>query len=217
VALFRGEGSIGVRAEGWKYAREVVAPEGMVVERLYDLRSDPGETRDLSQAAPDDLARMRQLLAAQLLRSRSLHSLVVTGAGAPGTVSLRIQAPSAGSARIEHGHPPLRVLEEGPGVVLAYDGRLDGPILALAQFEPSADARYEIELVAGDRAVRRTLHAREAKPFDPERTLASVGEEPFAVGLVGPASPLARDGGVPQVLDARNLEALRALGYIEDE
>jgi arylsulfatase A-like enzyme len=217
VALFRGEGSIGVRAEGWKYAREVVAPEGMVVERLYDLRSDPGETRDLSQAAPDDLARMRQLLAAQLLRSRSLHSLVVTGAGAPGTVSLRIRAPSAGSARIEHGHPPLRVLEEGPGVVLAYDGRLDGPILALAQFEPSADARYEIELVAGDRAVRRTLHAREAKPFDPERTLASVGEEPFAVGLVGPASPLARDGGVPQVLDARNLEALRALGYIEDE
>jgi arylsulfatase A-like enzyme len=216
VALFRGEGSIGVRADGWKYAREVAAG-GTVVERLYDLHSDPGETRDLSQVAPGDLARMRQLLAAQLLRSRALHSLVVAGAGVPGPVSMRIRALSAGAARVEHGHPPLRVVEGGPGVVLAYEGRLEGPILALAQFEPSADARYEIDLVAGDQTLRRTLHARQAKPFDAERSLATAGEEPFAVGLVGPRSPRAPDGGAPEVLDARNLEALRALGYLRDE
>jgi len=137
-------------------------------------------SRGWSEAAPEDLGRLRQLLAAQLLHSRSLHSLVVSGAGVPGPASLRIRALSAGAARIEHGHPPLRVTADGPAVVLVYEGRLEGPILALAQFEPSADARYEIEIVAGDRVLRRTLYGAQVEPFDSKRTLATTGD--LAVG-----------------------------------
>ena len=174
-------------------------------------------SRGWSEAAPEDLGRLRQLLAAQLLHSRSLHSLVVSGAGVPGPASLRIRALSAGAARIEHGHPPLRVTADGPAVVLVYEGRLEGPILALAQFEPSADARYEIEIVAGDRVLRRTLYGAQVEPFDSKRTLATTGDEPFAVWLAGRATPTEPDGTTPEVLDARNLEALRALGYLEDE
>jgi arylsulfatase A-like enzyme len=52
----------GVRTEGWKYTFGPHNDE--LPEELYDLRKDPGETKNLAAGRPGDCARMRDLLRA---------------------------------------------------------------------------------------------------------------------------------------------------------
>lgn len=63
---------IGLRTPAWKYLRRVrpedgvgaIAPRG--AEELYDLRADPGETRDLASQQPEQVAARRDELVRRL-------------------------------------------------------------------------------------------------------------------------------------------------------
>jgi hypothetical protein len=102
-------------------------------------------------------------------------------------------------------------------VVLAHEGRLAGPWLAVVPIRTEGDARFELELDApGDPPlrVRRTLHSADARPLAAGPPGGGFAAGQVEVLLAGrpPARPAP---GAPEALDARNLEALRELGYVE--
>ncbi len=219
-ALFRGEGSVGLRAGGWKYVRVLdaaAAPGAVPGEQLFDLRRDPGETRNRADSEPVVVARMRQELVRHLLESRSAQSLLVSGTVGERRVRLMIRA--RGPARLlpELSHPPMGV--EGPAHIdplVVYEGPLEGPLLALAQFRVRGETTYEVTLSDPEDAgfgIRRTLRADAAETLRPGDLEALAHASGPDVRLFGP--PPAPAPQAPSTLDARNLEALRALGYLD--
>ena len=87
--FYDADGSLGVRYEGWKFIRPAGAPA-----ELYDLRSDPGETRSLVQRQPRRTAKFQALLREHFGRQTAGWRVAVRGrAGARFTLTARSNAP----------------------------------------------------------------------------------------------------------------------------
>jgi arylsulfatase A-like enzyme len=67
-------------------------PDGETRAELYDLRTDPGETRNLSQERPEDVCRLQGLLDAERRRQKEQrsHALKVAPVSAPDESTLRL-------------------------------------------------------------------------------------------------------------------------------
>lgn len=214
-ALSRGEGSVSLRLGGLKYARRV-SGEGVVREELFDLRSDPGEEHSLAAERPEVVARLRHEIDAEVLRRAPFQSLLLLGSSAGGRVSVRVRAGSDLHLVDELADPALRRVETPlAGTTLVWEGVLDGRPRLLAPFRVEGpEARVHVALRRDDGEWEsRLLRAAEAEPLA-EGGLGDVDASgPPRVVLVGAVARAAESE--PETLDARNLEALRALGYIE--
>jgi arylsulfatase len=90
-----------IESDRWKYVRVYAdkntawyARAGLYGETLFDLRADPGETRDVSFNHPDIVRRLRAALDEQLRGSTGWH-VAVRGSGQPADYRLTVQASKA--------------------------------------------------------------------------------------------------------------------------
>jgi len=197
---------MGLRTPNWKYVIRWV--EDVPYRGLYDLQQDPGEKTSVAKARPQERARLDEMLARFMLRTRSGPFVLVVGDGAPGTFQLVIETAGEGGQRSLVGLPP-RPETQSDDLEVAGGGR----VLALVQLdlEPGQPIRASL-MRAGQRVATVRGGSDDLSPYDPgafDRLL----ESPGAYLLQGPDRVGSTRVGPPTQVD--QVEDLRALGYIE--
>ncbi len=204
-----------VRRGGWKYLGRFRAPSR---EWLFDLAQDPGERRNVAAQHPEMLRSLRQEFLEDLLAARSGQTLLVTGDPPAEEYSIEVTWDREVSllpfAYPPGGEPGLSA-EGFPRV--EYSGVADSRVLLLARFEAPEGVRVDValrdggpspRLLAGGLEVDRGLRYRRGML---SRLLQTPGERAvvFRGSSAVPAAP------EPETVDERQIEALRAMGYVQ--
>ena len=187
--------AIAVRTSRWKY---ITSSEGGRKELLFDLERDPGETENVGPEHATELERFRLHALDHQLKSRpnALH-LVAIGDGR--ATEHRFVVDGVRQAHSLYGLP---VSPSGrTGVTIA--GRSPGPLLAVVRLGPSGTMQVD-----GDR-----LSARRYEAGDLEQLVRA--RRPGFTLFEGP--PVGESEAEAVELDARTLEAMKALGYIGED
>jgi len=207
-----------VRTASWKYIRPLLPHSGS--EQLFDLEADPGEYVDVAQQRPDVLREMRREAAEHiLLRHGGVFILVVRNEG---DHSIRIRW--GADAKLEQaGHVGLPLAED------VADGRLRfktsdfvfegpvgvGPLALLAGFMVPDGAEVQVSVDAGPDV--KVIEFPVYNNGDLRRIL-EIGD-PGIYGFTSPGRSYRSLENAHQGetrVDAQQLEALRALGYVDE-
>ncbi len=193
------EADVALRTSEWKYILRL-APGKPSRELLFDLGGDPLERTDVSATRGEVLERQRLLTLDYLLAHRPGLHLVALGARASPPVEIRVEGVRAAGTLF--GPPPARAAPEG----FSFSARGDARPLLVANLEAAGPVRVSGALeLAGP---VRPYHAGDLEEL--------VRREAVGVFLFqGPAA--AAETAPSRTLDARQLEALRALGYTGDD
>lgn len=188
--------AIAMRTPGWKYILKHVG-DRRPTEELFDLRQDPNEWRDAARNNAKQLRRMRLLTLDYVLRHRPGQYLVALRDGASSGGELSVTGLVA--ARPLYGIPPVRAGDS----VMQFEGESPGPLLFVARVEIEG----EPGLVDSEQAVG------ELARYEAGELLRLVEQGGGGVYLFdGPPLAAPSEGG-RRSMDARQLEALRGLGY----
>jgi hypothetical protein len=191
------KGAAAVRNRRWKYIlRYARRPEAF--ESLFDLRADPAEKNNAAAQYPDVVERMRLQMLDYFLLRRPGRYLVAIGGDSPEHFHYLIQGVTWAAPLF--GVRPRR--SEGGGVL--FEGDSTGPLVLVSDLD-----------VAGPIVVGETEYSvqdfRRYSAGDLERLLRD--GKPGIHLFEGPPR-IAEDPGPLQTMDLRQLEALRALGYV---
>ncbi len=217
VSVDEPSGLVAVRFGGWKYIqrpRESGPPE----EKLFDLRADPAEAHDVAASFPQRVEALRRQALERLLVERPGRTVVVTSDGrADREYEISIAWDDRAGLR-SLVHPPLAAAR-GSKRVHQFRFQATGPLVLVAPFKTDGQNEVEVE-----------VHAAGSPPFDLVKRGTAADFRPFNPGdLNRLQGPRAKPGihlfetSVPQETetqeppateDARQLEALRALGYV---
>jgi len=136
--------ALSVRRDDFKYTLRYRQDRG-VEEQLFDLGRDPGETRDVTLAQAEVLARLQVLAAQHWLQTRPGPFVLVLGNDAVGRLdlSLRADGPLRGVERLlgPRGRPA------GKGG-FRFQGTGRGPVLLATRALAPAGAKLAIEVSA---------------------------------------------------------------------
>ena len=197
---------VGLRTPQWKYVLRTHG--GRTYAQLYDLLADPGESDNLAGGRPETVARLNEVLARFLLRTREGPFLLVVDDGNPGTRRLGIAGVEPSEQRSLLGLLPAPA---GDSRDLSVAG--GGKVLALLQLDLAAGRTVEATLSTGGRPLFEVeVEGADVARYDPahwERLLATPG----IYLLRGPEQAGAKRVGRPTNVD--QVEDLRALGYID--
>jgi hypothetical protein len=101
-----------VRSDRWRFLFDRATESG----RLYDLKNDPGETRDVAASHPEVVASLRRLLDEQAERDRELVERVGPPADPPVLdEDLQRELRALGYLTDADDQPEERVLSPGSG------------------------------------------------------------------------------------------------------
>ncbi len=200
---------VSVRARGRKLVLSY--PPGQPPrQRLFDLRHDPQEQKDVLAADGATAQRLRAQLVQFLLHERRGRYVLVLGDGKMHSYTVKVDVtPSLRAVRSLLGVP----LVKKSGGKLDFYGGLSSPIVLFAHLEGPETMRASVHVQASGIASPVMLEEAAFAPFE-EVSLqpsddASVQVHLFTVS----ASQLA--GSRRQKINGERLDALRALGYIE--
>ncbi len=215
LAICEGSwGQLAVRHEGWKYILDS-GIDDPPTEALYHVDADPDERQNLVADEPGRLRRLRALAVDYLLRNRWGAHLVVSGAEAGRDYQVRLSAEPADLAPRSRFGPAFEPADR-PGEFLAR-GQADDSLLLVARLEPVDGLRLRVEVEvegAPAPALTRSLSLAAAPPYAGPDSPARPSSPALEIALyrtdrTSPAAPSAAP------LDARQQDALRALGYVD--
>ncbi len=147
--------AVGVRHGAWSY----VGWRGTQEEELYDLASDPGETRNLAEADPEQLGAMRRTLAGLAMEAARGYRLVVAGPRAE-SVTVELESDSALSYL---DIPTMR--DGGVSRIRGEDAEPSGEAAAA----PSEEAKHHLVVAVG---AGGDPHVILLEPDDPKGTVS---------------------------------------------
>lgn len=191
---------LSVRTPQWKYiSRYWRDPDSS--EALFDLQTDPSERRNVAAEQPVVAARMRLQVLDYLMLHRSGCYMVAIESGSGETCDWLVH----GMESPTHLHGiEGRPLEEGR---VRFDGMAGGPLAVVSRFVQVAP------LHVGDAHSPEQFCVR-YRAGDLERLLLAPQKGVHFFG--GPST--AKEQLLPlQTMDPRQLEALRAMGYLGDD
>ncbi len=206
-----------VRHAGFKYMREI-QPGGGGGEWLFDLARDRDEERDVAAGEPGVFEALRSLAVEEAAKSTAGGVLLlVRGAGqlAADEVVLVWSEP-ARRRQFEHFGPAWAGCQEAS---CRYRGTPRGRLALADLYEAPRQARVEVALLAAGRpAWEGSVELAAAAPLTPGAVARfTAGDGPAALALWAPPGrdAAAGEGELP-VLSSEQLEALEALGYLDD-
>ncbi len=206
-----------VRRAGFKYMREIV-PGGGGEEWLFDLARDPGEDVDAAAREPGRFEELRSLAVEQAaLQGAGGALILVRGAASVGADELLLTW-SPAARRRTFAHFGLS-LETCAASVCGYRGAPRGRLALADLFDASREATVEVALSAAGRSLwQERLALAAAAPLTAGAVARfAAGDGPGALVLWAPPARAAPPAaGEAQVLSAEQVEALRALGYLDD-
>ncbi|MEJ2581477.1 MAG: sulfatase [Acidobacteriota bacterium] len=211
------ESAAAVRVPYWKYIRTLLPNGGS--EELFDLDTDPAEMMDVAGEHPEILRDLRRAAAEHILLRHGGKFVLVVGEQGVRTVRLRWSTTVELSAA---GHIGLPLIATGDheGLRLTdaeflFEGAaVNGPVALLSGFfTPDG---VEVDVAVDDGPEVRFAEFPVYSNGDLDRVLAT-GDPGFFVFSSPAPSYRSRgvEGGETRV-DARQLEALQALGYVEE-
>jgi arylsulfatase A-like enzyme len=205
-----------VRRGGFRYMREI-RPAGGGAEWLFDLARDPGEHVDAASREPALFEEMRALAVEESARWAAGGALVLVRVGAGAGADELVLIFSAPASRQEFDSFGL-ALAGCEGRVCRYAGSPRGRLALADLFAAPLEAEVEIELRSPGRPVwRERLDLASAAALAPgavARFLAGGG--PGALVLWAAPGRATAGGEAPSVRSAEQLEALEALGYLDE-
>lgn len=215
--LFSG---ISIQSDHWKYIRELAvrrfgvdaAHRNVMVERLYDMKQDPREMRNLASTQVDKLRELRLATVDYVLGERPGFYLVLSGAP-----TARITATLKASGQplamsIEYG--PRHPISEGGATV--FEGTADGALYLFIRLDAIPTDGLVVEMRAGEGQAKLT---RSLEPADfvsyTRGALTGILRPELGIHVFsGPPAIGSSRAGQPG-LRADHLEALKAMGYIK--
>jgi arylsulfatase A-like enzyme len=204
-------GTVGLRTLDWKYVVRSY-PGGSVQHLLYDLGEDPGELINLAGVRLVERARLGDLLAGFLLRTRPGPFVLVLGDGEPGQYRLVLETGEDVGLSSWIGLPPFAATG-GPGrdrPVVA-----GGRVLSLFELDLGPGQVARASLSSGEKTLASRSATQESFVAYADGTLERLAELPApAIYFLRGAPPLDA-GREAATTNLDQLEDLKALGYIE--
>jgi arylsulfatase A-like enzyme len=203
-----------LRTRDWRYLRTIARGQ-TTAEYLFDLAADPRESRDASAASPGRLAALRAQLAEAVMSTRPGSVFVaVTAAGPPATLRVLVRGlADCAPPRLPGFGIPRRRCTAGK---VLFEGRAADSLALLAELPGAEEGAVAVAEILVD-GVPRPLSPGPPEPYaagalgdwlEAERgvsvRLLRIPGEPEAVGAVEATR-----------VDAGEIEALRALGYLD--
>ena len=190
--------ALALREGGWKYIL-TWDPQRPRAELLFHLEGDPGEAYEVSGQHPEIVERMRLRALDYILANQPGRYLVAIGTESPAQFRFGVAGPP--SVLPVFGVP----FEPGSAPRIAFRGIPTSPVAMVALVEGAEP----IELS------RTQLPHHESRPYEAGELLRLVSERvegfhEFTTAHHQPPRP-----ADSQTIDARQLRALRALGYLE--
>lgn len=188
-------------------------PAGTTTERLFNLKTDPGERSDLSRRAPADLERLRETVVSFVAQKREGRYLTLTGDFGNREVLVKIVASKPlRQGRALFGLSGSSVASE----TLVVRGRPSGRLATLIELRAPADTSYTVTVEAkGEEPINVAAEFAEEEivNYDEGSFQALLKSDKPTVTMYRGAPP-AVNGTVGE-MNAQRLQALRTLGYIE--
>jgi arylsulfatase len=188
---------VAIAKRGWKYT--IGQPPGEPsVESLFHFDSDPGETLDVFARHSGVVAELRADAMDHLLRHRAGTYLLLIDPGPTSATTIDVEANEVRSARTVMG----LALEEREDGRFEFAGPGGGGLVLLAHFRVSPETRFLVDSDA--------LHASQYEPGFVQRALRD-GKRHVRLFRTEPSRVFEE----PRADDPGQLEALKALGYVE--
>lgn len=215
--------AIAIRDRGWKYIRYYPggrSSRSEAREELFNLDSDPGETRNAGQKFPSVLGRMRFMVDDYLLRNRRGATLLLKVEDPQERYEVRLTFDRRiGKARF--GFPESRHLNLSSGSGWEFSlGRFDAGTLVLPLQKLPKGTVTRVSITSG--RDETTVFEKEIPEADASAryqagSVFEIEERAgFHVELYRSRAPTREEPTEEQSPeDARRLERLRALGYID--
>ncbi len=218
LVVSTNEWASAVRLWPWKYIRPLPPHSGP--EQLFDLEDDPGENRDVAAHHPEIVRKLRLEAAEHALMHHGGRFVVVIEDEGEHAVRVMWSTDAVLGPAGHIGLPPAGTGGRERLRFIAPDFAFAGPVgtdpLALvAGFQVAEDGSLRVSVDGGPEVIVDQF---------PIYTAGNLGRivdrgEPGVFAFTSPArSHRSRSGFTPSEtrVDARQLEALRALGYIDD-
>ncbi|MEM7587747.1 MAG: sulfatase [Acidobacteriota bacterium] len=210
--------TLSVRHEGWKYIRFYPKKPGQVLrEALFHLETDPEELMDLAPENPPDLERLRLVMDEQILAHGTGRLVVITGnltgdARSKARIQLRWDRETALGPLPYPGLEPV-----GPAAEATWglDAAAERPLLLLTSFLAPQDAELEVTVgVEGEPERRERITPGEMPEYREGQLTQLLTRPGIQIRVFAGRDPTLRSGTELPPVDARQLETLKALGYL---
>ena len=214
-SISRRSNTLSLRHGGWKYIRyEPKSPDDPRRERLYDLSADPDESVNLAPTRLPVLERMRLAMDEQLLAHGTGRLVLVKGdSGSEYRIRLHWDRATAVGLFPQPGLKQMGSEEEASWEHTSIASR---SLIFLASFMTSNDASVELEIQTRDQPERHiSIGPEEMLPYR-QGLLADLLSRPgVQVQVFAGKDPTLGKSDSQAPIDAQQLEALKALGYIQ--
>ncbi len=214
-SISRKPNTLSLRYGEFKFIRYYPKTQGEDLrEALFDLRLDPKENTDVLHAKPEVLDRYRLMMDEQLLAYGSGRLVLITGdPGTRYTVRIRWNQETRLGLFPQPGITPGK--NEGEHI-WEYSGSSSRGVVFLTSFIPTDDAGVRIEVTSDQHAVHRAHFGPNDVPIYRDGDLERLNSLPGVQMAVfdGKQYHIPRSG-FQESTDARKLDALRALGYVQ--
>ena len=193
-----------VRDQGWKYVVHH-RPNRRVTEQLFWLNKDPQERDNIIGKAPARLAQLREQIVGFVLRDRSGPFVLVTGIDRHQKYDVRISGTG-----LESAEPIIGLAKNGPR---SFAGKSRESLVLFAQLKSTESAEIEVVAKMGKNEVKTRAVVADL-PFGVPKDLHEfLNAKQLTIHLFRGAPPAVT--AEKQEIDGQQLEALRAMGYIQ--
>lgn len=216
IMLQRNRQMAAVRYKRWKYIARFEDP---ISEQLFHLEEDPGELHDVLEDHPEVAWALRLELLESLLVARSGQVLLVTGDPPTGDYEIHVTWDQPDVSILPIAFPGRqKSIEQVEGASrFMFKGQSGKRLLLLARFMAPSGSKVRVKILAEGSSPRWLVENLALK----DSAIYKRGVLPRLLELSGEKVSLFRGTGALETLpaepmvDARQLEALRALGYID--
>ena len=220
VMISRRHQMAAARHSGWKYIERFEDP---IRKELYRVDQDVNELHDLIEEQPILAAQLRHQIFEELLAASSNQVLLVTGAPPDGPYEIRVtwDHPDVSLLPISLPQQPNNAQKDpsSPDAVSRFTlkGRSEERLLLLARFRAPPDSSARVEITFPGQAPERLA-------VDLPATVSRFYERGELADLLERSETTFSRFHGPEVrveehtegtVDARQIEALRALGYLD--